>query len=156
MSRFLTTAFVIPGVLFSTAAPAVPAATAKRVATKPAGCTLQPLAVAIDASSFEGVPAMHRPDAVAKLKANFSASFVSAFADLCKARRITPAAFRGVDRIVLRNAEGDTDGHFYKANMPRGSIGFDFLFSDASAPIRDGINHGLECLARPVGDCFED
>lgn len=155
MKNLVTFALIVPSLALSGLAPLAPAH-AQRVTHKAEGCTLPEMTIALDAKSFDGVPGTQRPGDAAKLKANFSGALRQRFAGLCKIRRITPAAFRGINRIVLMNAEGDTDGHFSKVGMPRGSMEFEFLFDGPSRRLSKGLDNALECLARPVQSCFED
>lgn len=155
MSRLVAIALIGSSMVLTPAEAATPAP-AKRAVAAADRCALQPIGITIDASSFRSVPGVNRPGAEAGLKAAFATIFAATFKDLCQRKRITPAAFRGVSRIQLINAEGDTDGHFLKADTPRGPTTFEYLFDAMKAPPRAAIVNGLECLAHPKAACFED
>jgi len=126
-------------------------------ATQPpltSACRLPAMTIGVDQASFKS--AGLGPAAQEKLRSNFAHAFPAAFQAACLQRRIKPANFQGITRIELFDAEGDTDGHFLRDGMPKGTMSFEYYFSSANEPLRKPLANALECLARPTDSCFGD
>jgi hypothetical protein len=115
-------------------------------------CAVPRFEVAAQRDSFEPVLTAARE---ARLKASFLRTFASAYRAECARRTVSAANFRGIRKVVLIDADGNSDGSFLPRDLSS-ELTFELFWGDSLNTPNVAVRRALRCLARPTDDCFLD